>query len=455
MSNVQSDNAQWSSPLMFILAALGSAVGLGNIWRFPYVVGENGGGAFVLLYLAFVLLVGLPALIATVMVGRRGQKSPILCVESVAKSEGLSSRWGYVGWLLVISAYLLLTVFSVVASWILDYLIKAATGAFSGIDAEAARAMFSALKSDPVTLSIWHGVFMGMTLIVVGQGIKKGIEKAVKMIMPCLFFILLVLVVYSSVSGNVAMALDFLFTPDFSKINSSVVLLAIGQALLTLSVGGAGMLVYGAYLGKDVSIPKTCGIVAAVDTLVALLAGMMIFPIVFAYGLTPDQGPGLLFVTLPVAFGQMPFGTIFATLFFVLLLLAALTTAFSMFEPVVAWLEERHGVKRIHAALYTGAATWLVGLLSVFSFNIWSGVRPLAFVSAFQHMTFFQSIEHLTANYAMPAGSFLITFFVGWAITEATQKEEFAMSGFFYKSWCFLARFLVPSAIALVFITNV
>ena len=341
-----SKGEQWSSEWTFILAALGSAVGLGNIWRFPYVAGENGGGAFVLLYLLFVLGLGLPALIATIMIGRRGKLSPIRCFETVTRQEGLNSNWVYLGWLLVLSAFLLLTFFSVVASWTFDYLLKSATGSFSGLDADSATAMFSGLTSNALRLAIWHGLFMGFTLFVVGRGIRRGIERAIKIMMPGLFLLLLVLTAYALIVGDASRALSFLFTPDVSRIDGSVMVLALGQALLTLSVGGAGMLVYGAYLDDSASIPRAAAVIALTDTLVALTAGLMIFPLVFAYGLTPGEGPGLIFVTLPIAFGQMPGGILFGMMFFVLLLLAALTSALSMFEPVVAWLEDSRGIPR-------------------------------------------------------------------------------------------------------------
>ncbi len=456
MSQSNPVDEHWSSQFAFILAALGSAIGLGNLWRFPYLVGENGGGAFIILYLGFIILIGIPALIATIMVGRRGQCNPILCLKKVSKEQKLSPKWGALGWLLVLSAYFLLTIFSVVASWILDFLAFAITDGFSDIDGSNAGMVFDSLKTDPFRMSIWHGVFMGLIMFIVGKGIRKGIEKAVKMIMPTLFIILLGLVGYSLVNGDAGAAIDFLFIPDFSKIDFSVILLAVGQALLTLSVGGAGMLVYGAYIGSNVSIPKSSCIIAGMDTVVALLAGLVIFPIVFQYGLVPDQGPGLMFVTLPIAFGQMPGGDYFAFLFFTLLLLAALSTGLSMFEPVVAWFKDQHGVSRAVGSLIVGVATWLVGLFNVFSFNIWSEMRPLSFISSLRELTIFDSVEYLTANLAMPAGSILISIFVGWMITEKMREEEFTRNTnpAYYSYWRIIVRYVVPSAITIVFMVS-
>jgi NSS family neurotransmitter:Na+ symporter len=443
---------QWSSELTFILAALGSAVGLGNIWRFPYVAGENGGGAFVLLYLCFVLSMGLPALIATIIVGRRGKRSPIRCFERVARQEGLSDKWVYLGWLLVLSAFLLLSFFSVVASWTFDYLVKSVSGAFYGLDGTSATSLFNDLKSDALRLATWHGLFMGFTLFVVGRGIRGGIERAIKIMMPGLFFLLLVLTIYSLVTGDADAAVSFLFKPDASKIDGSVMLLALGQALLTLSVGGAGMLVYGAYLSDRASIPRSAAVIAGTDTLVALTTGLVIFPVVFAYGLTPGEGPGLIFVTLPIAFGQMPGGTLFGMTFFVLLLLAALTSALSMFEPVVAWLEDSGGISRRWGALLAGFVAWFIGLATVFSFNIWSDISPLGRLSKFEDMTIFRTLEYLVANVSLPIGAFLISVFAGWLITGRSRRTEYGETSALYGLWRFLVRYFVPAGVALVFV---
>jgi NSS family neurotransmitter:Na+ symporter len=451
----QTPREHWSSEYAFILAALGSAVGLGNIWRFPYVAGENGGGAFVILYLLFVVGLGLPALIATIMIGRRGQSSPVQCFKVIAGDEGLSQRWAYLGWLLVISAYLLLTFFSVVASWTFDYLIKSLSGDFNGLDADSSIIVFNELKADPLRLSLWHGLFMGITLVVVGRGIRGGIEKAIKFMMPTLFFLLLILAIYSLAAGDASAALKFLFEPDFSKLTPHGVLLAVGQAMLSLSVGGAGMLVYGAYLNKDASIPRTSIVIAGVDTVVALLTGLIIFPVVFAYGLEASAGPGLIFVTLPIAFGQMPGGLFFGVLFFVLLFLAAQTSAFSMFEPVVAWIEENKGIPRKWASLITGSIAWFIGLATVFSFNVWREVRPLWFVSKFQDMSIFRTLEYLVTSIFIPVGAFMVAVFVGWVISEKLRSNEYANSGaLVYVLWRFLTRYIVPISVLMIFYIN-
>ena len=447
-----SDREQWSSEATFILAALGSAVGLGNIWRFPYVAGANGGGAFVILYLCFVLGVGLPALIATIMIGRRGKLSPIRCFEKVAQQEGFSKAWIYLGWMLVISAFLLLSYFSVVASWTFDYLFKSVSGAFSGLDADSSVSLFGGLTANPLRLALWHGLFMVFTLFIVGRGIRRGIERAIKIMMPGLFVLILVLTVYSLIVGDAAQALSFLFTPDFGRIDGSTTLIALGQALLTLSVGGAGMIVYGAYLSDEASIPRSGAVIALADTAAAIVAGLVIFPLVFAYGLTPGEGPGLIFVTLPIAFGQMPGGIVFGLMFFLLMLMATLTSALSMFEPVVAWLEDTRGVPRKWGAVLAGFVAWFIGLATVFSFNVWSEVRPLAILARFEDMNIFDSLDFAVTGVFLPIGAFLVSAFAGWRISEKMRSEEYGVRTPLYRLWKFLVRFVVPAGMVLVFV---
>jgi len=393
-------------------------------------------------------------LIATIMVGRRGQRSPIGCFEAVADEQGLSIRWTYLGWLLVLSAYLLLTFFSVVASWTFAYLVHGLSTGFQGLGAEESVAVFDQVKSDPLRVAGWHALFMGITLYVVGGGIRRGIERAIKLMMPILFLLLLVLLVYALTVGEVAESVAFLFMPDLGKLDGNVALLAVGQAMLSLSVGGAGMLVYGAYLGKKASIPRAALTIAGADTGVALVMGLIIFPVVFAYGLEPGAGPGLIFVTLPIAFGQMPAGGLFGLLFFVLLLLAALTSAFSMFEPVVAWLSERHRLSRRWAALLTGIVAWFIGLATVFSFSIWSHVRPLAFLERFSDMSIFRVLEYFVTALCMPLGTLLVTVFVGWVASERMRIEEFGADGGAYGLWRLSTRYLAPIAVFAIFAVN-
>lgn len=445
----------WSSRSAFLLAAIGSAVGLGNIWKFPYVTGMNGGGAFVLVYVGCVILVVIPILFGELLIGRRGGQSPANSMAALARDEGRHPSWEILGWLGIVAAFLILTFYSVIAGWSLAYVFKTVRGTFEGIDALGASAIFDDLLAEPFSLSLWHGLFMGITVFVVGRGIRHGLERAVTIMLPSLFVILLILVGYAAVEGEFRMGVAFLFATDFSKIDANVVLIAVGQAFFSVSVGIGALMTYGAYLSKDVSIPRMGCMIAAADTLVALLAGLAIFPIVFAYGLEPAEGPGLIFVTLPIAFGQMPGGTFIGTLFFVLLAFAALTSSISLLEPLVSRLEERRGWKRGPVAAAGGAAAWVVGLGTVLSFNDWRGFAPLDAFPTFAGKTVFDLLDYLTTNVMLPLGGMLIAVFTGWLMAKSSTLDELGLKdGAAYRIWRFLVRFVSPVAVGLVFVFN-
>ena len=306
----------------FILAAMGSAVGLGNIWRFTFMAGENGGGAFIFFYFLFIIFLGIPCVMAMIAIGRRGGRSPAGSTRALALAEGRSENWKFLGWLAITIAFLALTFFSVVAGWVLAYLPISLSGAFNGISAEESVQMFDDVQASVLGMTFWHAVFMAMTMWVVGRGVQEGVEKTVKVMMPALFIILLVLVAYGAIAGEFGQALRFMFVPDFTAVNDDVVLLAMGQAFFSLSVGGGGIINYGSYLDKQASIPRSAFAIAGANVSVDMLAGLAIFPIVFAFALEPAAGPGLLFVTLPVALGQMPGGWFVGTLFLLLVLFA-------------------------------------------------------------------------------------------------------------------------------------
>lgn len=442
-------HGQWSSRWTFVLAAAGSAVGLGNIWKFPYITGENGGGAFVLIYLVCIALIGLPIMMAEIMMGRRGRHSPINTMRILTQREGASPHWKYIGWMGVIAGFLILSYYSVIAGWALAYVFRAAGGMFSGASAEQIGTMFSSLTESPGLLLIWHTLFMVMTMIVVARGVKSGLEQAVRFLMPSLFVILILLVGYAMTTGSFMQGLHFLFDPDFSKITGAGVLIAMGHAFFTLSLGMGAIMVYGSYMPQDASIASTSLIIVGADTLVALMAGMAIFPIVFANGLEPGSGPGLIFQTLPVAFGQMPGGTFFGTLFFVLLVFAAWTSSISLIEPAVAWLVENHGMSRVVASVWAGAATWLVGLGTVFSFNEWSDVTLFG-----KH--FFDLLDFLTANIMLPLGGLLIAVYAAWVMTRSVSRDELAMPRpWLFSMWRVCIRYVAPAAVTIVFLNAI
>ncbi|MCG7871774.1 MAG: sodium-dependent transporter [Candidatus Thiodiazotropha lotti] len=460
MAERQSIHGQWSSRLVFILAATGSAVGLGNVWKFPYITGENGGGAFVIVYLVCIALVGVPIMMAEIMLGRRGRQSPINTMAELSREEGANKAWSLIGWSGVLAGFFILSYYSVIAGWALAYVARAGAGLFSGLDAAGVESMFNGLVGSPERLLAWHTLFMLMSMFVVAKGVKSGLEKAVTYLMPALFLLLLLLVGYAMNTGFFVQGLEFLFSPDFSKliytcqvvdgveqcdISGGPLLVAMGHAFFTLSLGMGAIMVYGSYMPKKSSIAGSAVLIALLDTLVALLAGMAIFPIVFANGLEPGAGPGLIFQTLPIAFGAMPGGHLFGTLFFVLLVFAAWSSAISLIEPAVAWLVENREMTRVRASIWIGLTTWVIGLGTVFSFNIWSDVKLF-------DMTFFDLLDYLTANIMLPLGGLLIAIFSGWLMKKASSQDEFSISGVRYNLWWALIRYVSPLAVVVVFL---
>ena len=440
---------QWSSHTGFILAAIGGAVGLGNIWKFPYIAGSSGGGAFVIVYLFVVALVAIPILMAELMLGRSGRQSPPTAMLINAEKENRSRWWSGVGWIGAGAGFLILSFYSVVGGWVLDYVIVSVTGGFSGIEPAGAQTRFGSVLSNPLRMMLSFTLFLGITGIIISAGLRNGIERATGILMPALFLMLLVLIAYSAVKGDMAAGFSFLFTVDFGKINPSIMLSAVGHAFFSVGVSMGLMMAYGAYLPQDVSIPKTAVVIAGADTLVAIMAGLVIFPLVFANGLAPGEGPGLIFVTLPIAFGNMPAGSLFGAVFFLLLLFAAITSSIAIMEPAVAWVEEQRGLNRKTSAAIVTSCIWLLGIGSVLSFNIWAEVKPVA------GKTIFDLVDYLTANLMMPIGGMLIAIFAGWYMRRSTLADELQISSsWLFQTWRFLIRTVVPLAIAGILVTN-
>lgn len=443
-------HGQWTNRMAFILAATGSAVGLGNIWKFPYITGENGGGAFVLVYLLCIAAIGIPIMMAEVMLGRRGRQSPINTMATLAKEEKRSQIWVGLGWMGVLAGFLILSYYSVIAGWALSYVFRSGSGMFTGVTADGVQSIFSGLVSDPERLLAWHTIFMVATMIVVARGVQHGLEKAVRFLMPMLFLLLLILLFYAMDTGYFSEGLTFLFSPDFSKITPAAILTAMGHAFFTLSLGMGAIMVYGSYLPKGTSIAKTTVIIAGADTIVALLAGMVIFPVVFANGLEPTAGPGLIFKTLPIAFGQMDSGIVIGTLFFVLLVFAAWTSSISLIEPAVAWLVENRSMNRIYASVWIGVITWAMGIVTALSFNIWA--FEFKFAGETKSAGMFDVLDILTANIMLPLGGLFIAIFAGWVMHEVSSKHEFNTTELGYNIWLFLVRFITPIAVLIVFL---
>ncbi len=508
-TNPNAVNAQWSSKFAFIMAAIGSAVGLGNLWRFPYVAGENGGGAFVLFYIICVLLIGLPVLTAELMIGRRGKMSAVGSVVSMAKAEGKSPWWALQSWMGMIGSFIILTFYSVIAGWVLAYVVMIgrdllaglatdglSAGAFShmygaasdavlaaGGSAEAAKeagtqavtGQLSSLLESPGRMIFYHGLFIALTVFIVARGIKGGIEKAVTILMPAFFFMLVALVIFSLMEGDSGRGLNFLFgfrvddvtQPDGSiwggfmdgLKDGSLISAALGQAFFSIGLGSALMATYGAYMAREQDLPGSARLVALSDTGVGILAGIAIFPIVFHMGLNPAGGPTLMFQTLPLAFQGMPFGALFGLMFFILAFFAAITSSIALLETATSWLEEqRPGKQRVGIAIFLGLVVFGLGIFQALSqvpdsaVNQW---RPWGGMSLFQNgdgtgMDLLSFSSALT-DIVLPFAGLITAIFAGWVISTTTTSEEIGFkSDRWFKVWLFLIRFVCPLAILAV-----
>ncbi|HUO81624.1 MAG TPA: sodium-dependent transporter [Gammaproteobacteria bacterium] len=436
----------WSSRMAFVLAVSGSAIGLGNIWKFPYITGQNGGGAFVIVYLLCVFLIGLPIMISEILIGRRGRRNPITTMALLGEEEGGQRQWQLVGVMGVLAGFIILSFYSVIAGWTIGYIFHAASGAFTAADPSRVGGLFAD------TTGVWwksaalHSLFMFMTVVVVARGVERGLEQAVRVLMPSLFVLLIVMLAYSAMSGHFQRGFEYMFDADFSKLTPYSVLAALGHSFFTLSVGICAVMAYGAYLPQRTSIVSASIAVVIADTLVSLLAGLVIFPIVFANGLAPDDGPGLIFLTLPLAFGNMPAGAFFGALFFVLLSFAAWTSAIGLIEPAVAWAVERRGLTRARAATIVGVIVWALGFSTVLSFNVLADVR-------FLRGSIFANIDFLASNILLPLGGLFITLFAGWIICRNASADELNVgTGLRYLVWRFLTRYVAPVGVVLIFL---
>ncbi|RKX29381.1 MAG: sodium-dependent transporter [Candidatus Zixiibacteriota bacterium] len=437
-NDVYKTRGQWAGHLGFILAATGSAIGLGNIWKFPYITGVYGGGAFVIVYLACVLLVGLPLMMAELMIGRRAQCNPVGAFQKLHRKGSL---WQLTGWLGVVSGFLILSYYSVVAGWSMAYIFKALSG-FSG-SAEQIVGQFDILQNSAGTSFLWHSFFMLLCIGIVIGGIQKGIERWSRILMPSLFLILLALMFYGlfATDGGTA-ALSFLFKPDFSKLSAEGVLSALGHAFFTLSLGMGAMITYGSYMKKDRSILKDAITVSFLDTLIALMAGIAIFALVFQYGTEPNAGPGLIFATLPVLFAET--GPWISVPFFILLSFAALTSGISLLEVVVSYFIDQRNWKRSTATLVLGGAIWFFGMLSAVA--VWK--VPVNILG--ENQGFFAFFDVLTTNYMLPLGGLLTCLFIAWRMKDKDRIGEFGSSGKLYSVLKFVLRFITPIALLMV-----
>lgn len=438
----------FSSKFGILCAAAGSAIGLGNIWRFPYVVGDNGGGAFLLIYLAFILLLGIPVMLSEFIIGRRGQRNTFGSFRRLAPGK----PWWIVGIMGIAAAFMILAFYSTIAGWTLEYVYKALTNAFQGQSSGQLGEMFQAFHTQSLRPLMWQLIFMVMTAGIIIAGVKRGIEKYTKILMPFLVLLLLIMAVRSITLPGAMGGLQFLFKPDFSELTADVFLAALGQAFFSLSIGMGALITYGSYIGKENKLGTISIEVSLADTLIAVLAGVAIFPAVFAFGLAPDEGPGLIFHVLPNIFQQLPGGYFFALIFFILLAIAALTSSISILEVVVAFLVEELNIKRRNATIMAAVAATFVGVFCTLSFGAMEDVT-------LGGLTFFGIMDFTSSNILLPLGGLLIVVFVGWFLGSANVRDEVSNSGTLpvrlFHVFMFLLKFIAPVAIAIVFLNSI
>lgn len=453
----------WSSRSAFILAAVGSAVGLGNMWRFPAEAGENGGGAFVLFYIFCVLLIGLPVLLSEVLIGRHGQANAPESVRRVARDSNAHEGWSILASLGVLGAFLILSFYCVVGGWVVYYIgvfvgdlfqTGLTGGAFEGRAASDVEGLLPGLFGNGGLMVGLNLGFLAVTMFFVARGISSGIEWVAVYLMPIFFALFLGITVYGAFTGNFGEAVAYLFTFDFSKLTGEVMLAAVGQAFFSLSLGVAGMITYGSYANRDTNLGETSGIIAGADTAVAMLAGLAIFPIVFAAGLSASAGPGLMFQSLPIAFQAMPFGSLIGLAFFIMVFFAALTSSVGLLEAPTAYVFEKFNITRPIATLIVGLGAAVLGVFASLSFNEMAEFYPLNFIPLFAETNFFDTLDGVTAKLFMPIGAILTCIFVGWIADAKLIDDENGLDGVLHQTWRALVRFVCPIALTVILLAG-
>lgn len=445
----KSPHGLWSSPGVFALASMGYVVGLNNIWQFPYHAVQYGGGAFVFFYVLFLGLLGLPLMMAQVMLGRLVRMSPVNTVATLVKRHRLSHRWAGFGWLAVVTGFLVLSYFSVIAGWIVAYVVRALSGSLYGLTNDGAGAVFSSLVRDPEKQLFWHSLFIIMTLLVVARGVRHGLEPVMRYAVPLMLALFVVLMIYSSSVGALAQAAGALLIPDFNRLTGDGILTALGDAFFSLGLGTGVMMMYGAYLPAHASVARVSAIVVGVDLLVCILAGFVVLPMLFDAGSDVVGGAELVFQVVAVAFDPLPLGGIVRVLFFVLLALVAWLSAIALIEPLVAWLVESRDISRVRAVLYCGGVLWLLGLMMILSFNNWK--FSFSVLGQTKSLGLLDILVILTSNIMLPITAILSSLFAGWALTSPLTQEAMALrSPCTYDIWLWLVRVVVPLGLLLV-----
>ena len=439
----------FESSWVFVLAAAGAAIGLGDLWPFPYIAGENGGGAFILIYIGCLVLVGVPLMMAEVLLGRAGARSPVGAMQRLVREYGRSPMWVAIGWLGMLAGLAILSYYTVIAGWSLHYLWLMASGSLQGVAPDVASRTFDAFTANPWMVMLWHGVFMAATVWIAARGVTRGIAAAARLLMPLLFLVLLILFGHAITSGGFGEGAVYLLAFDWSKVTPHAVQVALAHAFLTLGVGMGAIMAYGAYLPDGASIPRAIGLVAAIDTLVSIGAGLVIMPLLFAQGLPPIQGPDLLFVAAPLALGQMPGGAMFGALFFLLVALVAITSTIALLEPALAWLVETYNAKRSRVAFTLGVLCWLLGIGTVLSFNKWSDVALIG------GLNFFGVIGFLSQNVILPLVAMLIALFAAWRLPATVLGAQLGLTQpWAVAFWRIVAGVIAPAGVLVVLAGN-
>lgn len=442
---------RWPNALAFVLAASGAAIGFNNIWQFPELAAQYGGGAFVLVYIVFVALFGVPLLIAEMLLGRTARAAPIPALRMLSPNRRRAGQWSIAGWAAVAACFVVFSYLSVIAGWMLAYVVRAAAGVFAGQTADGMASLFTALVRDPEKQLFWHLGFVGVCTLVVARGLRRGLEPVTRVAVPLAFVALLVLVGYAMSLDTFGSAVLHFLEPDFAKLSFMGLLVAAGQVFFSLGLGFGMMLAYGAYLREDVSIPRAALTVAGLDTLTAVVAACVVFAVLFAGSVEPASGPGLVFQALPLAFDHLPYGRWFTILFFLLLSLIALLRALALLETVTRWFAERFQMDRVRAAAAVAAAAWALGLVSVLSFNYWA--FPFSVFGIEKKLGVFDILQMLTTQVLLPVGALLLALFTGWALRTETTREALALrSPCAYDAWIWSLRLLVPLVMLLLLV---
>ena len=459
-TNHKSSHSQWSSKIGFLMAAVGSAVGLGSIWKFPYMTGDSGGSAFVIVFIISIALIGFPVLVTEWLIGRRGQSNPAASFRKAAVANNTSPAWSLLGYFGILAAFMILSFYSVIGGWSLNYTLKAGINAFGGLNADATGKIFETMLANPTEMTLWHTAFMGLTALIVAGGVSAGIEKASKIMMPALAFILLFIVGYNAINMDFAKGAEFLFKFDLQRMQEvgvgKVLMAALGHAFFCLSLGMAIMVSYGSYLKQDVDLLATARTVIIWDIIFSLAAGLAIFPILFSNHLDPAAGPGLVFVTLPIAFGQMSLGVVVGTLFFLLLTFAALTSSISILEPIVEFLEEKTPMSRKLCTLVGAVSTWAVGILALLSFNKLSDFAVFTIHKNGKDIPqgIFDALDYTSSKIMLPLIGLGTIILIGWFINQESVKRELGLDGMKWTIWQIVVKFVAPIGIIAVFLTE-